>query len=95
MVVGDAHVFPDFPTPVLTQLSFQSHRLLFSHGSAEVRGANTLERKFASNAYQTCNHQVMIPTSSPLNHPGRSEAGGRANDGVGHRSIDTACATEN
>ena len=30
MAVGDAFVFPDFLTPVLTQLSFQSHRLLFS-----------------------------------------------------------------
>ena len=38
MAVGDAHVFPGFLTPVLTQLSFQSHRLLFSHASAEVRG---------------------------------------------------------
>ena len=38
MVVGDAHVFPGFLTPVLTQLSFQSHQLLFSHASAQVRG---------------------------------------------------------
>ena len=45
MVVGDAHVFPSFLTPVLTQLPFQSHRLLFSHASAEVRGENTPERK--------------------------------------------------
>ena len=29
MAVGDAHVFPGFLTPVLKQLSFQSHRLLF------------------------------------------------------------------
>ena len=36
MAVGDAHVFPGFLTPVLTQLSFQSHQLLFSHASAEV-----------------------------------------------------------
>ena len=42
MEVGDAHVFPGFLTPVLTQLSFQSHRLLFSHTPAEVRGKNTL-----------------------------------------------------
>ena len=38
MAVGDAHVFPGFLTPVLTQLTFQSHQLLFSHASAEVRG---------------------------------------------------------
>ena len=28
-------------------------------------------------------------------HPSGSEAGGRANDGVGHGSVDTPCATEN
>ena len=32
----------------LHYFSFQSHRLLFSHASAEVRGENTLERKVAS-----------------------------------------------
>ena len=47
MAVGDAHVFPGFLTPVLTQLPFQSHRLLFSNASEEVRGENTPERKFA------------------------------------------------
>ena len=44
MVVGDAHVFPGFLTQVLTQISFLSHRLLFSHDSAEVRGENTPDR---------------------------------------------------
>ena len=44
MAAGDAHVFPDVLTLVLTQLSFHSHRLLFSHASAEVRGENMLER---------------------------------------------------
>ena len=33
MAVHDEHVFPGFLTPVLTQLSFQSHQLLFSHAS--------------------------------------------------------------
>ena len=33
MAVDDAHVFPGFLTPVLTQL--------FSHASVEVRGENT------------------------------------------------------
>ena len=37
MAVGDAHVFPGFFTPVLTQISFQSNRIFFSHASAEVR----------------------------------------------------------
>ena len=53
MAVGDAHVFPGFLTPVLTQLSFQSHRLLFTEASAVVRGENTPERKFASTGYRT------------------------------------------
>ena len=70
MAVGDAHVLPGFLTPVLTQPSFQSHRLLLSHASAEVRGKNTPERKFVSIGYRTHSHQVMSPTRSPLSHPG-------------------------
>ena len=38
MAVSDAHVFPGFLTPVLTQISFQSHQPLFSRALAEVRG---------------------------------------------------------
>ena len=72
MAVGDAYVFPGFLTPVLTILFFQSHRLLFSHASAEVRGENTPERKVASTWDRTHNHQVMSPTRSPLSHPGGS-----------------------
>ena len=49
-MVGDAHVFHGFLTPVLTQLSFQSHQLLFSHASG-VKGENTPERKFASTGH--------------------------------------------
>ena len=70
MAVGDAHVFPGFLMPVLTQISFQSDRLLFSHASAEVRGENTPERNFASTGSRTYNHQVTSPTSSPLSQPG-------------------------
>ena len=95
MAAGDAHVFPGLLTPVLTQCTFQSHRLLCSPASAEVRGKNTPERKFASTGYRTHNHQVMSPTCSPPSHPGGSEAGGWANDGVGRGSTDNACATEN
>ena len=51
--------------------SFQSHRLLFSHASAKVRGGNTAERKFASTRDRIHNHQVMSPTRSPVSHPGR------------------------
>ena len=60
---------PGFLTPVLTQLSFQSHRQVFSHASAEVRGENTPERNFASTWSRTHNHQVMSPIRSPLRHP--------------------------
>ena len=69
MVVDDAHVFPGFLTPVLRQLFFRSHRLLFSHASAEVRGKNMPERKFTSTGDQTHNHQVMSPIRSPLSYP--------------------------
>ena len=70
MAVGDTDVFPGFLTLVLTQISFQSHWLLFSHASAGVRGENTPERNFASTRSQAHNHQVMSPTCSPLSHPG-------------------------
>ena len=69
VAVSDSHVFPDFLTPVLTQLSFQSHRLLFSHAS-EVRGETTPERKFASAGYRAHNHQVISQRRSPLHHGG-------------------------
>ena len=49
---------------------FQSHQLLFSHASLEVRGGNTPERKVASTGDRTHNHQVMSTTRSPLSHPG-------------------------
>ena len=65
MAVGDAHAFLGFLTPVLTQHSFQSHRLLFSHTLAESGGENTPERKFSSTGYRTHNHQVMSLTRSP------------------------------
>ena len=66
MAVDYAHVFPCFLTPVQTQISFQKHRLLFSHASAEVRGENIPERTFTSTRYQTPNHQVWSPAHSPL-----------------------------
>ena len=70
MEVSGAHVFPNFLTAILTQISFQSHRLLFSHASAEVKGENTPEQMFASTGSLTHHHQVMSPTHSPLSHPG-------------------------
>ena len=66
---GYAHVFPGFLTPVQTQISFQSHRLLFSYVSAEARGENTPKGKFTSTVYRTHNHQVRSPTCLPLSHP--------------------------
>ena len=74
MAVDDAHVFPGFLTPILSQLSFHSHKLLFSLASAEVRGKDTPERKFTSTEYRTRNHQVMSQTRSPLNHQAKPMA---------------------
>ena len=68
MAVGDAHVFPSFLTTVLTQLFFLKPATFFSHASAEVRGENMPERKFASTGDRTHNHEVMSATHSPLRH---------------------------
>ena len=73
MAVGDVHVFPGFLTQVLTQISFEGHRILFSHASAEVRGENRSERNFASTGSRTHNHQVTSPTRSPVTHPGGAQ----------------------
>ena len=62
MPVGDAHVFPGFPAPVLSLL-------FFPHAFAEVIGENTSERKLAPTRDRTHNHQVMSPTRPPLSHP--------------------------
>ena len=56
----DAHVFPSFLTLLLKQLSFQRHRLLFPNASAEVRGENKPERKFASTGDQPQNYQSKV-----------------------------------
>ena len=69
MAVGDAYVF-SWLSHTSTNTAFQSHKLLFSHASAEVRGENTPERKVASTGDRTHNHQVMSPTRSPVIHPG-------------------------
>ena len=50
MAVGDAHMFPGFVTPVLIQLSFQSHRLFFSN-AAEMRSENTPGKKVCFNRF--------------------------------------------
>ena len=61
MAVDEAHVFPGFLTPVLTQLFSPSQQLLFSNAFAEVRGENTPERKFASTGDRTHNRARQIP----------------------------------
>ena len=48
MAVGDAHVFLGSLPPVQTQLSFQSHWLLFSHAS-DMWSKSMPERKFCLN----------------------------------------------
>ena len=67
------HMFPGFLIPVLTQPSFQSHRLLFSHASAELRDDNTPERNFASIGYwtQPQGHEPDTLTTEP---PGRGKS---------------------
>ena len=52
--------------------SFQSHRLLFSHASAEVRGDNTPERNFASTGgsnSQPAGHESYTLTTEPPSSP--------------------------
>ena len=60
--------FTSFLAPVLTQLAFQSHRLLFSHVAVEVEGEITPERKFALNEYRTRHYQIRRPIRSLLSH---------------------------
>ena len=59
MAIYNAHVFPGFLTPILTQISFQSHRLLFSHALAEVRRRKYAAKKFRLN---------RVSNSQPLGH---------------------------
>ena len=64
MAVGDTHVFPGFLTPVLLQISFQSHQLLFSHALAEVRGEKYARKKFRLN--RVSNSQLPVHESNTL-----------------------------
>ena len=72
--------FLAFSHQYLHNFSFQSHRLLFSHASPEVRDENSQEKKFASTEDQTHNHQVMSPTHSPLSHPDEAGKGENADN---------------
>ena len=72
MVVGDAHVFPGFLTPVLTQLFFpKPPTTFFTCFSRGERRKYT--GQFASNGDQTHNHMVMSLTRSPLSYPGGTQ----------------------
>ena len=72
MAVGDAHVFPGFLTAVLTQISFQSHQLLFSHASAEVRVENMPGKKFRLN-WVSNSQPPGHESNTPLSHPGGAD----------------------
>ena len=65
MAVRDAHVFPGFLTPVLTQISFQSHRLLFSHAAAESRGGKKFHLNWVSNSQPPGHESDMLTTEPP------------------------------
>ena len=67
MAVGDTRVLPGFLAPVITQLSFQSHQLLFSHASVEERGENTPDRKFSRglNSQPPGHESDMLTTEPP------------------------------
>ena len=71
MAVGSAHMFPDFLTPVLTQLSFQSHRLLFltcfSRGDSRKYAGKKVRLNRVSNLQPPGDNSEM-PTTEP---PGR------------------------
>ena len=65
MVVGDAHLFPGFLTPVPTQFSFQSHRLLFSHASAKIRWKETVRLNRVSSSQPTGHGSNTLTTEPP------------------------------
>ena len=70
MAVGDAHVFPGFLTPALTQLFFPKPPTTFLTCFCRGERRKYAGKKVRLNGNQTHNHQVMSPTSSPLSHPG-------------------------
>ena len=65
MAVG-AHVFPGFLTPVLTQLSFQSHRL-FSHsrGERQTYAGKKVRLYRVSNSQPPGNESDTLTTEPP------------------------------
>ena len=67
---------PDFLMHYLTGMTYCRNIIAVKFepvsvvSSKAVGGENMPERKFASTADRTHNHQVMSLTCSPLNHPG-------------------------
>ena len=76
MAVGDAHVFPGFLTPALTQLFFLSKSPTTSL-TCFFRGERRkyTGKEVCSTRDRNHNHQVMSPTRSPLSHPGGAYIG--------------------
>ena len=75
MAVGDAHVFPGFLAPVLTQLFFPKPPTTFLTCFSRGERRKYAGKKFGLN--RVSNHQVMSPTRSPLSQQGGSFTFGR------------------
>ena len=75
MAVGDSCVFPGLFTSVLTQLVFPkpltTFLTCFSRGERRKYAG---EKSRPLTGDRSCNHQVMSPTCSSLNHPGGAES---------------------
>ena len=68
MAVGDAHVFPGFLTPVLTQPSFKSHQLLFLTCFRVERRKHARKKvclKWVSNSQPSGHESDMFTTEPP------------------------------
>ena len=70
MAVGDAHVFPGFLTPVLTQLFFPKPPTTFLTYFCRDERRKYAGRKFALTGDRTHSHQVMSQTLT-TEPPGR------------------------
>ena len=84
MAVGDAHVFPGFLTPVLTQLFLPKPPTTFL--TCFCRGER---RKYAGKKSRH-NHQFMRTTRSPLSHPGGKEESEKVVNGLKERNENQA-----
>ena len=70
MAFGDAHVFPGFLTPVLTQIFFPKPPTTFLTCFCRGERRKYVGKKDRLNRGQNNNHKVMSPTRSSLSHPG-------------------------